>query len=227
MEFKKPLKTPQSRFNHCHETIRNFLDDPKWISETSVLKEQIESVKLIDEHFRNSNENICVLQTDSDKSGIAVLSSYALNANHVLVIVPTLRTSKQIRNDFCDSNDKSFLVSKKVCNSIDFSNHFRPIFTSIVSSKNQLSDNEKNDLVIAKINNSNLDSNNVTIDDFGKKDFDLIIVNETQRYSNTSIMQNIKEYFKEARIIFLSSSPMNEFISRLNTVHINRDKSFY
>ncbi len=217
---RRPATLPQSRFNLCHVTILKYLNDQDWINESLVWQHQIEATKNIYDHLRDHNKPriaLCVLPTGSGKSGIAALSSYALNATRVLVITPSMTISSQLHRDFRDNNGSSFLVSKNVTNNDDFLNFFRPTCGPVIKKSKEIKDAFFDfDLIIANahkfkayfVDNGRevtIVEHEVTIGEL-PKNIDLVIVDEAHHYPAIT-WRSVIDYFDNSNKLFLTATP--------------------
>ena len=207
LKMERVHQNPQSRFNLCSMSIRDFLNNHERINNTDIWEHQIEAVRSIYQHFDNPDRPriaLCVLPTGAGKSGVAVLSAYACNPSRVLIITPSETISIQLFRAFCDLDGNSFLVSKNVTDNGQFREKVRPTCRGIIRA-NQIQEAFLYDLVIANAHRFN----NVDLDidlEFLPRNIDLVIVDEAHHYPART-WRRIVDYFDNANKLFLTATP--------------------
>jgi len=190
-----------------------FLNQSERQSQTQVWQHQIEAARRISNHFQDKNNPrtaLCVLPTGAGKSGIAVLSAYACNANRVLIITPSEEISNQLHNDFCNIRG-SFLVRTGIACSEDFRLSLQPVTQGVVRKTSQIENafNCVNNLIIANAHKFNSlrreEEEEVFIYDL-RRDIDLVIVDEAHHYP-AATWRHIVDHFNNANKIFLTATP--------------------
>ena len=170
---------------------------------------QIDAVFWLVKYFdpKNSEVNpagektaLVVLPTGCGKTGVAILASYALADSRVLVIMPSMIISEQVREAYQTFLLKRGIITKEqsrmpgVLPSIcmpEKTTHIRHAFSSNVMIINP-----------HKIGGQS----NVPIEDVDPTDYDLIIVDEAHHYpANT--WSRIIDHFPKSKHLFLTATP--------------------
>ena len=194
-----------SKFNHQSKAVDAFIESDT--KRSSLWAHQVDAIKAIRDHTQTEIA-LCVLPTGAGKSGIAVLSAYACDAECVLVITPSKHISEQMFDSFCHKTD-SFMLKKKVVLNIDeFERNCRPSCKGVMKKTTEINSYFNDyDLIIANAQKFGSNSR-VSIDQIPNKDVDLVIVDEAHHYP-ADTWKTIIDHFENAKKIFLTATPTN------------------
>ena len=210
MAFSIPNALPQSVFNLVSYQVNRLLDDPQSHAFTTVLPHQIAATSAIRNHFRDATRPrtcLAVLPTGAGKTGIAVLSAYALNASRVLVVTPSQKISEQVDNAFCGQS--CFMVTcGLIPNSPEAANKMLPA-SGLVRDTKELAVKLRNCLVVMNAHKGQetveANTGRIAIQDI-PKDFDLVIVDEAHHYP-ADTWKRLVDHFDNANRLFLTATP--------------------
>lgn len=210
----KPKSRP-SVFNIYCDEISKHLEEDDVFSPDSPVKQlyphQIEAVFKARDHLADLARTnmgtiaLVVLPTGCGKSGIAVLASFVLNAKKVLVITPSITITKQLYDDFCDS-EEMFLVKRGIIekeNALEFT----PRGVEVCKA----SDFPKSlhySLVVANAQKFGTTSC-ISIKKIRTDCFDLVIVDEAHHYP-ADTWRTIVDHFPNSRRLFLTATPYHK-----------------
>ena len=212
MAAKPASCRPMSVFNTQSEVINKFLSEPDSITEQCIWQHQKEAVNQARRHFIESGNDeigisLIVLPTGCGKTGVAVLSAYALNAHRVLVITPSLKISSQMYDAFCH-RDKNFLMTRGI-----FPRDNATYQNGIPNGK-----------CIEKVAQINVDMNcplmvvnahkiggrsRIQIDEIPQEGYDLVIVDEAHHYP-AATWRLLINHFDKSKRLFLTATPYHK-----------------
>jgi superfamily II DNA or RNA helicase len=202
----KHQKIQASVFQIQSTDFNQFLNNP---SETQTWQHQIDATKEIKEHLESCNTALCVLPTGSGKTGISVLSAYAMNYARVLIITPSKQITDQMFQAF---SSHSFLVRMGILKDDEtdsaeenFHKYFEPSCSIIDKTDNDsLRKYLTSTLIITNAHKLGLERSNAYKFDLKP---DLIIIDEAHHYPS-STWKNIVDAYKDAKKIFFTATPV-------------------
>ena len=189
---------PQSVFNTQSASLIKYLESGN--ASQQLYPHQIDAVLKLREYFAQpspSNVAVVAVPTGCGGTSIAVLASYALTASRVLVLAPSLTSSKQVYASF-----GNFLIDRGVVTEKD--KQMVLPSRSLVTQLSQMGDAMASSVIITNAHNND-GMSTVKITDIPSEGFDLIIVHEAQYYTATT-WKTIAKHFINSRLLFITSA---------------------
>ena len=212
-------KKRESCFNVQNQAMLDFLG----IRENAVrylYAHQIDAVIRVRKQFLNAkpdsnpsdelNTALVVLPTGCGKTGVAVLSAYALNASRVLVITPSVKISQQIHEAFQGSHCKQrpcFLRERGIITEAEVESKelLLPRSSCIAKAAVEIMDHLEDDVMVVNAHKIGGQSK-VAIQDIPKDKYDLVIVDEAHHYPAPT-WKNLVDHFEHSKRLFLTATP--------------------
>ncbi len=197
-----------SVFNNQHGECTRFLEN-RDLSKQHLYVHQVDAVVAARNHLQRSNVALVVLPTGCGKTGVAVLAAYALDANRVLVITPSVTISEQIHEAFCGSqtNDKSkpcFLVEREIVKR-EKEHLFCPAGVWIKKASDIPYHRHDQFMVVNAHKIGGRSS--VKIEHIPNDRYDLVIVDEAHHYPAPT-WKLLVDHFANSRRLFLTATPL-------------------
>ncbi len=200
------VRPVDSVFNIQSEVINRYLED----GAPSIYPHQRDAVLAIRSYFHRQRSlmiGMVVFPTGCGKTGVAVLTPYALNAHRVMVITPSVTISQQISDAFSGNAEKCFLIKRSMVN--DTSEHrqmFLP-FPAHIKSSIGIQTALPSSLMVVNAHKIGGQSR-VRIEDIPASGYDLVIVDEAHHYPADTWRLLINHFHdRNVRCLFLTATP--------------------
>ena len=191
---------PQSVFNTQSANLVEYLRSGN--ATQQLYPHQVDAVLQLREYFAQpsptSNVTIVAIPIGCGGTGVAVLASYALSAFRVLVLAPSLDSTKLMYTLF-----GSYLIDSGVVAEKD--KHMIIPSRSLVTQLGQMGDAMASSVIVTNAQPSSNGMSSVKITDISPEGFDLVIVAEAQYYT-PAIWKVIAQHFSSNRLLFVTSS---------------------
>ncbi len=200
----------ESVFYKNSDSLLKFLQKPET---KTIYPHQKDATLWVKDYLDDDNTNpeniaLVVLPTGCGKTGVAVLSAYALSASRVLVVTPSLIISTQIYDAFCGSAErekKMFLSHRKIIQD-DQERECKPFAVPIKKAR-EIKERLHDELLIVNAHNVS-EKSSVAIDDL-PTDYDLVIVDEAHHYPAPT-WRNLIDHFPNSNRLFLTATPYHK-----------------
>ena len=198
---------PRSCFNVQSQALLRFLTSER--AGAHLYAHQVDAVlcarrQLLDP--REPNIALVVLPTGCGKTGVAVLSAYALNASRVLVITPSVKISHQLHEAFKGNRSKRrpcFLTERGI---ISEKQEIKVLpSSSCITKSTDIMERLPDDVMVVNAHKIGGKSS-VAIDDIPPEEYDLVIVDEAHHYPAPT-WKNLVDHFPHSMRLFLTATP--------------------
>lgn len=227
MDFSDSDEEPPSAFNVIHRKMMQFLtEQKKMASEEYLYLHQLDAVFAAKKQLEDPsahNVALVVLPTGCGKTGVAVLSAYALNALRVLVITPSVKVSEQIYNEFCSSEMRCFLARRRMIKNREQEQKVLPI-GHLVKRSCEIKPKLRCHVMVLNAHKVGGKSS-VAIEDIPKDSYDVVIVDEAHHYPAPTWKLLVDHFSRNTKRIFLTATPLHEG-KLISKVIFPRDPSY-
>jgi len=189
---------PQSVFNTQSISLVEYLKSGNAVQQ--LYPHQVEAVLKLREYFSQPsppNAAVVTVPIGCGGTGIAVLASYALSASRVVVLAPSMASSKQVYASY-----GSFLIDSGVVAAKD--KQVVLPSRSLVTQLSEMEDAMASSVIVTNAQNSD-GMSSVKITDIPLVGFDLVVVYEAQYYT-TATWKIITKHFSNSRLLFVTSA---------------------